>query len=157
MRNGKVSGQQRGWYGAFDDGRDSARRKGVFGRRLSPFKAKGDRGWSAFEQIEKLFVGEPRLADDAPDDVLRQIRPRVIGDGDPSRLLGVLELDVGAGSSSARSNMTQPVRPDRQDCLFQRLVDRLLGRSTRMPAIREPTGSRHGFPAAPFADFLAGT
>ena len=40
----------------------------------------------------------PRLADDAPDDVLGQIRPRVIGDGDPSGLLGVLELDVGAGS-----------------------------------------------------------
>ena len=56
------------------------------------------RGWSAFEQIEKLFVGEPRLADDAADDVLGQIRARVIGDGDPSGLLGVLELDVGAGS-----------------------------------------------------------
>lgn len=43
MRSGKVSGQQRGWYGAFDDGRDSSRRKGMFGRRLSQFKAKGDR------------------------------------------------------------------------------------------------------------------
>ena len=55
-------------------------------------------GWSAFEQVEKFFVGEPRLADDAADDVLGQIRPCVIGDGDPSGLLGVLELDVGAGS-----------------------------------------------------------
>ena len=35
---------------------------------------------------------------DAPDDVLGQIRPRVIGDGDPSGLLGVLELEGGAGS-----------------------------------------------------------
>ena len=41
------------------------------------------------------MVGQPCLAKDALDDVLRQVKAFMIGHGNPPRLLGMFEVNVG--------------------------------------------------------------
>jgi len=48
------------------------------------------------EEPEKLLVSQACLAEDAHDDVLWQVKAFVIGHSNPSRLVGMFEMNVGA-------------------------------------------------------------
>ena len=48
------------------------------------------------EEPEKLLVSQACLAKDALDDVLWQVKAFVIGHSNPSRLVGMFEMNVGA-------------------------------------------------------------